>query len=50
MDQLTHNAKHANWLNILNQCQERPANITVRKSSIVGTTTKQNPAFLQCWS
>lgn len=31
MDQLTHNVRRANWLNIVNQCQERPANITVRQ-------------------
>ena len=31
MDQLTHNVRCANWLNIINQCQERPANITVRQ-------------------
>ena len=31
MDQLTHNVKHANWLNIINQCQERPANVTIRQ-------------------
>ena len=31
MDQLTHNVRRTNWLNIINQCQERPANITVRQ-------------------
>ena len=31
MDSLTHNVRRANWLNIINQCQERPANITVRQ-------------------
>ena len=31
MDQLTHNVRRANWLNIVNQCQERPANVTVRQ-------------------
>lgn len=31
MDSLTHNARRANWLNIINQCQERPANVTVRQ-------------------
>lgn len=31
MDQLTHNVRRANWLNIINQCQEQPANITVRQ-------------------
>ena len=25
MDSLTHNVRRANWLNIINQCQERPA-------------------------
>lgn len=31
MDQLTHNVRRANWLNIINQCQERPADVTVRQ-------------------
>lgn len=31
MDQLTHNVRRANWLNIINQCQERPATVTVRQ-------------------
>ena len=31
MDQLTHNVRRANWLNIINQCQDRPANVTVRQ-------------------
>ena len=31
MDQLTHNVRRANWLNIINQCQERPANVTIRQ-------------------
>ena len=31
MDQLTHNVRRANWLNIINQCQERPANVTVHQ-------------------
>lgn len=31
MDQLTHNVRCANWLNIINQCQERLANITIRQ-------------------
>jgi len=31
MDQLTHNVRRANWLNIINQWQERPVNITVRQ-------------------
>ena len=31
MDSLTHNVRRANWLNIINQCQERPANVTVRQ-------------------
>ena len=25
MDSLTRNVRRANWLNIINQCQERPA-------------------------
>ncbi len=31
MDSLTHNVRCANWLNIINQCQERPANVTVHQ-------------------
>lgn len=31
MDSLTHNVRRANWLNIINQCQEQPANVTVRQ-------------------
>ena len=31
MDSLTHNVRRANWLNIINQCQERPANVTIRQ-------------------
>ena len=31
MYSLTHNVRRANWLNIINQCQERPANVTVRQ-------------------
>ena len=29
MDQLTHNVRRANWLNIIKHCQEPPANVTV---------------------
>ena len=31
MDQTTHNVRCTNWLNIVNQCQERPANVSVRQ-------------------
>lgn len=31
MDKCTHDVRRANWLNIINQCQERPANITVHQ-------------------
>ena len=31
MDQLTHNVRRANWLNIINHCQEQPANIITRQ-------------------
>lgn len=31
MDQLTHNVRRANWLYIINHCQERPANIITRQ-------------------
>lgn len=31
MDQSTHDIRRANWLNIVNQCQARPDNISVSK-------------------
>lgn len=31
MDQSTHDIRRTNWLNIVNQCQERPANVSVRQ-------------------
>ena len=31
MDKCTHDVRRANWLNIINQCQERPANVTVHQ-------------------
>lgn len=31
MDQSTHDVRRTNWLNIVNQCQERPANVSVRQ-------------------
>lgn len=31
MDQSTHDVRRANWLNIINQCQERPADVSVRQ-------------------
>lgn len=31
MDQSTHDVRRANWLNIVNLCQERPANVSVRQ-------------------
>lgn len=75
MDQITHNVRGAQWLEIVTQCQNRSEGITVKqwlsdngikekayyywlrkfrkqayaqsKSSIMSTTAKQNPAFLQ---
>ena len=29
MDQSTHEIRRNNWMNIINQCQNRPANMTV---------------------
>ena len=34
MDSLTHNVRRANWLTIINQCQERPANVTIRHGAV----------------
>lgn len=31
MDQLTHDVRRTNWLDIINQCQKRPDRVTVRK-------------------
>lgn len=31
MDQSTHNVRRTNWLNIVNQCQERPADVSVKQ-------------------
>lgn len=31
MDQSTHDVRRAGWLNIVNQCQERSANVSVRQ-------------------
>lgn len=31
MDQSTHDVRRANWLNIVNQCQERPVDVSVRQ-------------------
>lgn len=31
MDQLTHDIRRANWLDIITQCRNRPANISVRQ-------------------
>lgn len=31
MDQSTHNVRRANWLNIVNQCQSRPTDMSVKQ-------------------
>lgn len=31
MDQTTHAIRNANWLDIIQQCQQRPANITIKQ-------------------
>jgi len=31
MDQSTHNVRRGNWLNIINECQNRPATVSVKK-------------------
>lgn len=31
MDQSTHDVRRANWLNIVNQCQNRPADMSVKQ-------------------
>lgn len=31
MDQSTHNIRRANWLNIVNQCQSRPSDMSVKQ-------------------
>ncbi len=31
MDQSTHDVRRANWLNIVNQCQNRPSDMSVKQ-------------------
>lgn len=31
MDQLTHNVRRTNWLNIITECQQRPADVTAKQ-------------------
>lgn len=31
MDQSTHDVRRANWLNIVNQCKERPADVSTKQ-------------------
>lgn len=31
MDQFTHDVRRANWLNIVNQCQSRPSDMSVKE-------------------
>ena len=31
MDQSTHEIRRNNWMNIINQCQNRPANMTAKQ-------------------
>ena len=31
MDQLTHNVRRSNWINIIRQCQDRPAGTTAKQ-------------------
>lgn len=31
MDQSIHDVRRSNWLNIVNECQKRPANMTVKQ-------------------
>ena len=31
MDQLTHTVRRSNWINIIRQCQDRPAGITAKQ-------------------
>lgn len=31
MDQSTHDVRRANWLNIVNQCRERPADVSAKQ-------------------
>ena len=31
MDQLTHDVRRANWFNIITECQQRPAGVSVRQ-------------------
>ena len=31
MDQLTHTVRRSNWINIIRQCQDRPADTTAKQ-------------------
>lgn len=31
MDQLTHDVRRTNWLNIITECQQRPADVTAKQ-------------------
>lgn len=31
MDQSTHDVRRTNWLKIVNQCKERPANVSAKQ-------------------
>ena len=35
MDQLTHSVRRSNCINIIQQCQDRPAGTSARKSFVV---------------
>lgn len=34
MDQSTHDVRRTNWLNIIEQCQQRPENMTVKRKRL----------------
>ena len=58
MDQSTHDVRRTNWLNIIEQCQQRPENMTVKqwladngikeKSIITGSENSAKKRMSKC--
>ena len=46
MDQLTHNVRRSNWINIIRQCQDRPAGTTAKQWLVENDISETNPSAL----
>jgi len=42
MDQLTHNVRRSNWINIIRQCQDRPAGTTAKQWLVENDISEKN--------